>query len=236
MWWWFYHAPAQHPGLGADERALIQAEDTGTDQTPIAWTQLIRRREILGLMAARFFADNLQYFYVFWLPIYLSDARGFSLSQIGLFAWIPFLFSDAGGLFVGWLSGHLLRRGWSMDVARKGLLWAAGVMVPATAFAAVVEDPMLALALISFGLFANQFKTTALFTLPTDLCPPRAVGSAWGLCGAAGSFGAMLFQPLIGWISDQFSYVPVFALISILPLLAPIIVSLTIPKVARISF
>lgn len=66
---------------------------------------LLRRGDLLGLMAARFFADNLLYFYLFWLPIYLSDVRGFDLLQIGLFAWIPFLFSDLGGLFVGRLSG-----------------------------------------------------------------------------------------------------------------------------------
>ncbi len=233
FWQRFYHSPQAHPRLGEMERQMILAEQAHGSK--IGWSQLIRRREILGLMAARFFADNLQYFYVFWLPIYLSEARGFSLAQIGMFAWIPFLFSDAGGIFVGWLSGHLIRRGYSMNIARKGLLWVAGFMVPVTSLAAIVDDPMWALALISFGLFANQFKTTALFTLPTDLCPPHAVGAAWGLCGAAGSIGAMLFQPAIGWISDQFSYGPVFAIVSILPLLAAIIVARTIPTVQRIE-
>jgi ACS family hexuronate transporter-like MFS transporter len=237
VWRRYYFLPAQHPMISAEERAAI-TQELGETPPRVAlpgWMALLRRREIQGLMAARFFADNLQYFYLFWLPIYLSDARGFSLAQIGLFAWIPFLFSDAGGLFVGWLSGRLIARGWSLDMARKNLLWVAGVIVPLTSLAAIVDDPMVAIALISFGLFGNQFKTTALFTLPIDLFPPRAVGRAWGLCGAAGSFGAMLFQPAIGWISQTFSYVPVFILISILPLLAAIIVSFAIPKVQRVE-
>lgn len=233
VWRRMYHAPEAHPRLDDEERALILA-DRVADRTPgepIGWRELLARREIKGMMAARFFADNLLYFYLFWLPIYLSDERGFSLVEIGLFAWIPFLCSDIGGLFVGWLSGYLLKRGWTLDQARKRLLWASGFLVPVASLAGVVESAALALALISFGLFANQLKTTPLFTLPADLFPPRAVGTAWGMCGAAGSLGAMLFQPGIGWIADRFSYVPVFVFVSLLPLLAAIIISLTVRRI-----
>ena len=229
LWMRFY----RELNITPDESAPLPGTADPTNR-PV-WRSLIRRREILGLMLARFFADNLQYFYVFWLPIYLSDARGFSLAQIGLFAWIPFLFSDAGGLFVGWLSGYLIKRGWSLDVARKGLLWIAGILVPISALAALAADPMVALALISIGLFANQFKTTALFTLPMDLFPSNRVGTAWGLCGAAGSIGAMLFQPVIGMLSDAHAYGVIFGIISCLPLLAAIIVSLTVRKVVLID-
>jgi ACS family hexuronate transporter-like MFS transporter len=237
LWLRYYRSPETHPSVTEREKRLILADRIATPQSVerIGWRVLIRRRELQGLMLARFFADNLLYFYLFWLPIYLSDARGFSLLEIGLFAWIPFLFSDLGGLFVGWLSGRLLQRGWTLDQARKRLLWAAGLMVPVASLAAVVESPGIALALISFGLFANQFKTTPLFTLPTDLFPPSAVGTAWGLCGAAGSVGAMLFQPAIGWLADNFSYVPVFLLVSVLPLIAAITVSLTVKTVEPIN-
>lgn len=114
-----------------------------------------------------------------------------------------------------------------MRQARLRLLWASAVLVPIAGLAAVVDNAFFALGLISFGLFANQFKTTPLFTLPTDMFPTRSVGTAWGLCGAAGSIGATLFQPAIGWTVDHYSYGPVFTVMSVLPLIAAILVSST---------
>lgn len=67
--------------------------------------------------------------------------------------------------------------------------------------------------------------------MPTDLFPSRDVATVWGLSGAAGSFGAMLFQPLIGWLADQVSYVPVFIAVPLLQVLAALAVSLLIPRV-----
>lgn len=229
-WLWFYQDLADHAGVSSQERAYIQAGQvkSGSGLRGPGWRVLFRSRALRGLMLARFFADNTLYFFLFWLPLYLATERGFSLTEIALFAWIPFLSSDLGGLLVGWLSGRLIKRGWTLEQVRKRMLWLAGGLVPFVALAAVVDSPYAALALVSFGLFVNQFKTTSLFTLPTDIFPANAVGTAWGMCGAAGSIGAMLFQPAIGWITDTYSYVPVFALVSVLPLIAAILVSVCV--------
>ena len=236
VWQKYYFSPEAHPRLTPAESHLIMQDrvpDKPGAQGSETWRTLIRRRDLQGLMAARFFADNLLYFYLFWLPIYLSEARGFSLLQIGLFAWIPFLFSDLGGLFVGWLSGKVLGRGWSLWTTRISFLWIAAVLVPVAGLAAVVDSPFVALGLISFGLFMNQFKTTPLFTLPTDIFPAKSVGTAWGMCGAAGSIGATLMQPFIGLLADNVGYSVVFGLVSILPALAAISVTLTVRRIAE---
>jgi ACS family hexuronate transporter-like MFS transporter len=232
FWLTLYQDVEAHPRVSAAEKAHIQSgQITAVSGGPgPSWRLLLKSPALRGLMAARFFADNTLYFFLFWLPLYLTTERGFSLTDIALFAWIPFLSSDLGGLFVGWLSGALIKRGWTLEQVRKRLLWLAGVLVPFVAFAAIVESASAALALVSFGLFVNQFKTTSLFTLPTDIFPPQAVGTAWGMCGAAGSVGAMLFQPAIGWITDTVSYEPVFAIVSVLPLIAAILVSLCVTK------
>lgn len=233
FWLLFYQDVEMHPRVSTAEKAHIQRGQIASSASSSAgpgWRLLLKSPALRGLMAARFFADNTLYFFLFWLPLYLTTERGFSLTDIALFAWIPFLSSDLGGLFVGWLSGALMKRGWTLEQVRKRLLWLAGLLVPFVAFAAVVENAYAALALVSFGLFVNQFKTTSLFTLPTDIFPPQAVGTAWGMCGAAGSVGAMLFQPAIGWITDTFSYEPVFAVVSLLPLIAAVLVSVCVSK------
>ena len=236
VWLKYFHAPEDHPDITDAEKQLILADRqirTVPSGEGLALSQLLKRRELQGLMVARFFADNLLYFYLFWLPVYLVDSRGFSIAEIAMFAWIPFLFSDLGGLFVGWLSGYLTTKGWTLHQARIRLLWAAAFLVPIAGAAAFVSSPMAALALISFGLFANQFKTTALFTLPTDIFPPKSVGTAWGLCGAAGSIGATLFQPFVGYIADNQGYGILFGIVSALPLIAAIAVSATIRSITE---
>lgn len=230
VWLWLYRDLDDHPSVTDEEKAFIKIGQikTKTEDGGPGWRVLFRSPALRGLMAARFFADNTLYFFLFWLPLYLATERGFSLTEIAIFAWVPFLCSDLGGLFVGWLSGKLLTKGWTLEQVRKRMLWLAAILVPFVTLAAIVENSYAALAIVSFGLFVNQFKTTPLFTLPTDIFPPKVVGTAWGMCGAAGSVGAMLFQPVIGWVSDTFSYQPVFAIISLLPLIAAILVAFSV--------
>lgn len=230
FWLWLYRDLEDHPRVTDEEKAFIKISQIQATSKPggPGWRVLFKSPALRGLMAARFFADNTLYFFLFWLPLYLATERGFSLTEIAIFAWVPFLCSDLGGLFVGWLSGKLLALGWTLEQVRKRMLWLAAILVPFVTLAAIVENSYAALAIVSFGLFVNQFKTTALFTLPTDIFPPKVVGTAWGMCGAAGSVGAMLFQPVIGWVSDEFSYQPVFAIVSVLPLIAAIFVAITV--------
>ena len=230
FWKRYYNTPEAHTRITDAERSLILKDRVTLPkhEEKTSWLTLLKSKGLKGIMAGRFLADNLLYFYLLWLPLYLSNARGFSLKEIALFAWIPFLSNDLGGIFVGWLSGKLIGMGWTLKQVRVRMLWVSGFLVPITALAAYVESPLVALALISFGLFVNQFKTTSLFTLPTEMFPPKNVGSAWGLCGAAGSIGAMLFQPVVGWIADTYSYTPVIIIVSLLPLAAAIIVTLSL--------
>ena len=98
---------------------MKSVEDT---RLSASWWSLLARREVWGIILGRLLTDCVWWFYVYWLPKYLSDARGFSLSQIGLFAWIPFLAVDFGNLGGGWFSGRLLRRGFTLNAARKIVL------------------------------------------------------------------------------------------------------------------
>ena len=72
---------------------------------------LLRYRQTWAIVLARFFCDPVWWLYITWLPLYLYKVHGFSLKQIGYFAWVPFVAADAGSLFGGWASGHLMARG-----------------------------------------------------------------------------------------------------------------------------
>ena len=134
LWWWqrMYHLPEVHPRLSRRELDLILEgrEEPAAETVPRRLTDFLRYREIWGLMLSRFVSDGAFYFFVFWLPAYLASERGFNIIEIGLFAWIPFLAADLGSLAGGWAGQHLIRRGMSLNAARKGVIWVGALMVP----------------------------------------------------------------------------------------------------------
>src|SRR5204863_6823545 len=101
------------------------------DEGSPTFATLLQYRQVWGIVLARFITDPTWWLYITWLPKYLNDARGFSLAKIGMFAWIPYLAADIGSLSGGWLSGHLIARGWSVDRARKSVILSAALLMPA---------------------------------------------------------------------------------------------------------
>lgn len=203
------------------------------DKTP--WHHYFRLKEVWGIALSRFVSDGAFYFFVFWLPSYLMDTKGFNLVQIGLFAWIPFFASDIGSFSGGWTSGKLMDKGFSLNAARKIVIWIGAFLVTPVIFCLYVDDPYVALALISLALFSTQFKQASLFTLPIDLFPGRASSTVWGLSGSAGSFGAMLFTPFVGWMIDQWSYESVFIIVVLMHIASASIISLMVPNIKQLE-
>lgn len=209
LWWAVYRAPGEHPWLTAGERALIREGRGREGEARIGWRALLRQRPVWGIVVARFFTDPVWWLYITWLPMYLAHARGFSLKDIGLFAWVPYVAADAGSLAGGWLSGHLIARGWSVDGARKFVIVMAAALMPLGMFAAFVDSPMLALALIGVVLFGFQAWINNVQTLPGDFFPSRAVASVAGLGGTAAGCGSMIFVFATGAVVDHYSYTPI---------------------------
>ena len=185
-------------------------------------------------MLSRFVSDGAFYFFVFWVPLYLASERGFNIIEIGLFAWIPFLAADVGSLAGGWSGQELIRRGMSVNAARKWIIWLGALMVPLALPAVMAESPVLAIALIGGAMFAIQFKASSLFTLPADLFPARDVATVWGLYGAVGSFGGMAFNAMVGWTIDHYSYLPVFATVAFMHIVSAVLINVFIPRIELI--
>jgi ACS family hexuronate transporter-like MFS transporter len=206
------------------QETISTIEDIGTSVTPIdsgtegapRWRELLRYRQVWAIVASRFLTDPIWWLYITWLPKYLTDARGFSLTKIGLFAWVPFVAADAGSLTGGWMSGYLIGRGWSVDRARKAVILVAALLMPAGIVAAFVDNPMTALALIGVVLFGFQVWINNVQTLPSDFFSDKAVASVAGLGGTGAGIGSMIFIFTTGWVVDHFSYVPILVAAGIL--------------------
>ena len=140
------------------------------------WLTLLTYRQTWAVVIGRFITDPIWWLYIFWLPSYFQEARGFSLQQIGLSAWLPFLCAGIGALGGGWASGFLIQRGWSVDRARKTVMAFGALLTPAGILAMRAESPYTALLLMGVVLFGFQVWINNLQTLPSDFFPKSAVG------------------------------------------------------------
>ncbi|MGH9453622.1 MAG: MFS transporter, partial [Terriglobia bacterium] len=224
IWLRMYHPVAKHPRLSPEEKGLIEAgrakSTAATSAGRLGWGSLLRDRNAWGIVAGRALTDPIWWFYVFWLPQYLSDARGFDLKQIAAFAWIPFLAADIGNFTGGFISGHLIRRGIPVIRARKWVCVLSSLPILAGIPAARVHSPFVALGLISVAVWAYASWSTMGLTLPSDLFPSERVASVTGLSGLAAGLVSSLFTLAVGRIVDSFSYFPAFVAAGTLPLFA----------------
>ena len=239
VWFFFYRVPAEHPRLSEEERQHIMsdqpASDAENDETKRPWLSLFSHRQVWAVIAARFFSDPIWWFLISWLPNYLKSERGFSLALIGMLAWIPFLFADLGNLSGGAASSLLIRRGWSVDRARKTVLVTSALMVPVGVWLVVgAASDAMAITGISLIAFGFQSWIVNVHTLPSDCFPRQDVGSVFGIGGASAGIASMLFTLLVGWIVDRFSYTPVFIMVGVMGPLAAILLLSIMRRIERV--
>jgi MFS transporter, ACS family, hexuronate transporter len=236
-WWWRdYFIPAMHPRLGAPERVQLSSTAPGSqDDAAPRWVSLLRVRQAWGLVIAKFLSDAAWYFYLFWLPRYLYDARGFDIKAVGAFAWIPYAAAGAGCLVGGWLSSRLLTRGVPLNRARKIALGASAAMMPLVLFIPSVPVGW-SLALFSIAYFGQQSWSTLVMILPADMFPRSAVGAVAGLVGFGGAMGGIVFGQLVGYLLDHgFGYGVVFGLAGSFHVIAFGVICLLVPSIVPLS-
>lgn len=225
FWLRYYHPRAKHPKLSAEEAAIIcdgeKREGEKRNLIP-ALKQVLKSRNAWGILLGRSFTDPLWWFFVFWLPQYLSDARGFSLKEIAAFAWLPFVAADLGNFTGGWLSGRLIRRGVPVIRARKWICVASCAPMMACIPAAMVSSPVWAIVLICVVLWGYAAWSTMGLTFPSDLFDPGVVGAVTGLSGFGAGMAGAAVTLLVGRIVDRYSYAPAFIFVTVLPLLATV--------------
>ena len=194
----------------------VKREVSPPDISP--W-KLFRTRFVWSFTLAKVFLDPVWYFYIFWFPEYLKRARHFSMSSIGKYAWIPFMAAGLGNILGGWVSGWMLERGISLNVARKGGVTLFAALMTSAIPAVLARDARTSIALVSLAMLGYTGCGSIMLAYPADVYPKNVVGSIWGLASMGSGFGGMVFALLTGLVIDRFSYLPVFIGFGIMPLL-----------------
>ncbi len=233
-WLRVYHPLTDHPRVSEEEKKEIRAGQE-TPQTSVRsgvarWLLLARDRNVWGTVLGRALTDPIWWFYVFWLPQYLSDARGFSLKRIAIFGWIPFVAADIGNFTGGFISSYCIRRGMSVLAARRWVCTVSCLPMLLGIPAARVHSPYAALALICIAVWGYAAWSTMGLTLPSDLFPQDVVATVTGLSGLAAGLVGTWFTLAVGITVDRLGYGPAFVTAGCMPLAATACVLLLIRR------
>lgn len=242
VWLKIYYPLANHPSVTKNEVSLIragqQAPAHSASRGVQRWIILSKDRNVWGIVLGRALTDPIWWFYVFWLPQYLSDARGLSLQRIAFVAWMPFVAADLGNFTGGFISGYCIRRGLSVVRAR---LWVCAIScIPILAGIPAAAVHNVYAALVCLALWGYASWSTMGLTLPSDLFPQDLVATVTGLSGLAAGLVSAVFTMAVGVMVDRFSYKPAFLAAGLLPILATMFVVVLIrtpngkePKMSR---
>ncbi|MEO5903344.1 MAG: MFS transporter [Gemmatimonadaceae bacterium] len=230
-WWAIFRSPETHPRVTADELALIKSDPTESAH-PVPWLSVFKSRQAWAFITGKLLTDPVWWFYLFWLPKFLDARYEVKLAQVALPLIAIYLLADVGSVGGGWLSGFFIKRGWTVNRARKTTMLIAAAAIVPTIFAGAAPSLWTTVALVSLAAAMHQWWSTNLFTIPSDMFPQRAIGTVVGLGGFAGAASGFLFQRAVGSVleSNGHNYTPVFLYCGFAYLTALAIIHLLVPR------
>jgi ACS family hexuronate transporter-like MFS transporter len=208
FWQKYFDTPEKHPKLSAAELDYIKAGiPPATQSVKVPWHMLLRYREIWPFLIGKFITDPVWWFYLFWLPSYLERERGQNPLNAGLWVAVIYTGSSIGSILGGWLSGHLMKRGWPVGKARMMTMMLAAIFMPGSILAYYADSFTTCVVFITLATACHQAWSANLFTNASDMFPQKVAGSVVGLGATAGGIGGMFMTLLVGlavqWTGTQ---------------------------------
>jgi ACS family hexuronate transporter-like MFS transporter len=236
LWWFLFSTPRESGKLSEAELAWIE-HDPVEKVEQIGWSTLIQKREAWAFALAKFLTDPVWFLMLFWLPSYFSSTYNVDLKVVLLPMIIMYLLSDVGSIMGGWFSSRFIQKGRSVNFARKATMLVAGCFVLPLLFVTQIDNMWLAVFLIGCALAGHQAFSSNLLSIPPDLFPKRAVGSAIGLGGFMGGIGGMIMAKSTGLVlnATNGNYTIIFAICTTVYFIAVATIHFLSPKLARIE-
>lgn len=215
-----------------------EAESPAPDsklQTP--WIQLLSHRQTWAIVAGKFLADPVWWFYLYWLPKFLDATYGIKLAQVAVPLITVYVIADVGSITGGWLSSAFLKRGWTTNRARKTAMLLMALAIVPTSLAPHAGSLWTAVLIVAVAAAAHQGWSANVYTLASDMFAPSAVASVSGIGGFAGAAGGVLFQWLTGRILDATgsNYSSIFLMCAFAYVMAWTIIHLLAPRLEPVS-
>jgi len=201
LWIKTYQKPEKHPKLSAGELAYINSDSETETEEKIPWVKLLPKRETWAF-AITTITDGVWWFYLFWGAKFLAEQFAVDIKNIGLPFLIIFIMADAGSLLGGLASGALIKRGWSINRARKITLLVCAIIILPVAMVPVITSKWIAVFLIGLGAAGHQSWSINSYTLVPDVFPKKATASVIGIGKMIGVAVAIIADIALGAVLD----------------------------------
>jgi len=177
-------------------------------------------------------ADPVWWFYLYWLPKFLDAKYGVKLAQVAAPIIVVYLIADIGSVGGGWTSSALIKRGWTVNRARKATMLAMALLIVPTTLASRAPSMWTAVLIVGVAAAAHQAWSANMYTLASDMFPKFAVGSVVGIGSFAGAMGGVVFQRVTGRVlqANGSDYTPIFVVCGLAYVTAWLIIHLLAPR------
>ncbi|MFM0287031.1 MFS transporter [Paraburkholderia megapolitana] len=238
LWLALYRHPSEHKALSQEEAAYIAGDERVVpvpDGDRPRLSRIFKQRNFWGIALPRFFADPVWGTLVFWMPLYLHQARGFDLKAIAMTAWLPFVAADVGCMMGGTISMFLNRRFNIAILNGKRIVFTIGAVIMISMVGVgYVKDPGMAIFLLCLGGFAHQTLSVTVISMSADLFPKQEVATVTGFAALAAGIGNLLFTLTMGALVATIGYTPFFVALGFGDLIGVVLIwSLVRPTVTR---
>lgn len=205
IWWLFFRQPEQARWLGKEERQHILATRAAQEpgRSRGGYLGLLRSRTLWVLAFLQGAAAYTQYMILSWLPGYLHDARGMSVTSSGLVSAIPFFISAVFGIAIGLASDRLARRAATPAIVRRIFLTITLAVSAAILFMPIVPNDVTAVVVISVSLTFVASSIALNLSLANDLLADSKLSARVNSCVVLGGNLFGLVAPIVTGYSVQ---------------------------------
>ena len=246
IWYFFYRNPTEHKG--ANEAELQHIEEggglinmhgvaPGKEKPKFEWRNLKKvftYRKLWGIYIGQFALNSTLWFFLTWFPTYLVKYRGLNFLKSGFLASAPFLAAFAGLLTSGLLSDYMLKKGVSVNIARKapvifGLLLAASIIG-----ANYVDSTAWIIFFMALAFFGNGFATITWVFVST-LAPKNLIGLTGGVFNFIGNLASVVIPIVIGYLARNGNFEPALIFIGTITVIGACSYIFIVGKIERIK-
>jgi MFS transporter, ACS family, hexuronate transporter len=242
FWLAIYDRPERHAWVSAAELAHIRS-DPPDPPAHISWLSLLQYRQTWAFALATFLISPIWWFYLYWMPKFLKNNHGVDLEHVFWPLLVVYLMADVGSVAGGGLSSWLIRRGTSVNAARKTTFLTCALCAVPVVSVARLTNMWAAVLLVGLACAAHAGFSANLFTIVSDTVPRKAVSSVVGIGGTAGCLGMLAFSTLIGHILDwtkavygEKDYLVPFVIAGSAYLLATALIQVLLPRLEPMTF
>ncbi|WP_166964204.1 MFS transporter [Yeosuana marina] len=201
LWFRMYKKPEVHPKVTKEELAYINSDSEVENEDKLPWKAVAAKRQTWAFALAKV-TDAVWWFYLFWGAKFLADTFGVNIHNIALPFFVIYIMADGGSILGGYLSGVFIKKGWTINKARKITLLICALIILPVAFVAITDNEWLAVFLIGLGAAGHQAWSANIFTLASDVFPKKATASVVGIGGMVGAVAGIVADALLGSVLD----------------------------------